>query len=98
MSHPNLLLVINEARDGKTLTAEEAFGEVLRQLRRERGLSQEQLAEASSCHRTYISFLERGLRSPTLASLLQLSLALNVPAAEMVRQVEASIAPSNRQQ
>lgn len=92
-----MLSVINEARGGKSQTAEQAFGEVLRQLRRERGLSQEQLAEASACHRTYISFLERGLRSPTLASLLQLSAALNVPAAELVRQVEAAIAPPPRQ-
>jgi transcriptional regulator with XRE-family HTH domain len=70
---------------------EQGFGEVLRQLRRERKFTQDELAEASGCHRAHVSFLERGLKSPTLNMLFQLAAALEVSPAEMVRQVEARI-------
>jgi len=55
---------------------EKAFGPVLQQVRRERGLSQEQLGFDSGYHRTYISFLERGKKNPTLSTI-----ARNPPAA-----------------
>jgi transcriptional regulator with XRE-family HTH domain len=74
------------------VTPEQGFGQVLRQLRRQRGLSQEQLAEASGCHRAHVSFLERGLKSPTLHMLFQLAAALEVAPAEIVSRVEAEVA------
>lgn len=67
---------------------EALFGQVLRQLRTKRGLSQEALAHACGRDRTYISLLERGLSSPSLKTLLSLSAALGVRASEMVRRVE----------
>ena len=42
------------------------FGKVLKALRTERGLSQEEFAMNVGLHRTYISQLERGLKSPSL--------------------------------
>jgi DNA-binding XRE family transcriptional regulator len=42
------------------MTPEEAFGKVLREVRHEHSLSQEELGFESSYHRTYISLLERG--------------------------------------
>ena len=47
-----------------------AFGQILKDLRNERGLSQQQLAFDSDLDRTYISLLERGLRLPTLGTVL----------------------------
>lgn len=73
---------------------EQAFGRVIQELRRERGLSQEQLGFESDLHRTYISLLERGKKSPTLATLLQLASALETRASEIVRKVEERIEQS----
>jgi transcriptional regulator with XRE-family HTH domain len=67
---------------------EVAFGRVLQQTRRERGLSQEQLGFDSGYHRTYISFLECGRKSPSLSTILDLAETLRVPASEMIRKVE----------
>jgi len=41
-----------------------AFGEIVRNARKERKLSQEQLAELSGMHVNHISFIELGHRSP----------------------------------
>lgn len=64
---------------------QKAFGDVLRHTRLERGLSQERLAFESTLDRTFISLLERGLRQPTLGTLVQLSVALETDAADLVR-------------
>lgn len=61
-----------------------AFGAVLREVRRARGLSQAAVAELSGLHPTYPSLLERGLRTPTLAAILQIAEALDVPPASLV--------------
>ena len=66
---------------------EMAFGLVLRQLRQGRGLSQEALGFESGYHRTYISLLERGRKSPSLQTLFNLSKALKIDPAELIRQV-----------
>jgi DNA-binding XRE family transcriptional regulator len=48
-----------------------AFAAILRTARVGAGLSQEKLAEAADIDRTYPSLLERGLRQPTLAVLIE---------------------------
>jgi transcriptional regulator with XRE-family HTH domain len=67
---------------------EGVFGAVLQELRRQAGVSQEQLGFASGHHRTYIGLLERGLRAPTLNTIFQLAMALNLSPSEIVRRVE----------
>ena len=61
-----------------------AFGRVLREARRQKGLSQEDLAGDADFDRTYPSLLERGLRTPTLTVLFQLADVLDVSAASLV--------------
>jgi transcriptional regulator with XRE-family HTH domain len=70
-----------------------AFGQVLRELRQRKGLSQEKLALECGLDRTFVSLLERGQRQPTLSSLFALAEALDVSASELVRKVE-SLAPN----
>lgn len=55
-----------------------AFGMNLTALRHSRGLTQEQLAEMSGLHRTYISGVERGERNPTVLTIIALAKALEV--------------------
>lgn len=70
---------------------EKAFGQTLRKLRKNNKFSQEKLSQESGLDRTYISLLERGLRQPSLSSILQLSKALNVSSVEIVSAVEAML-------
>ncbi len=53
-----------------------AFGEAVRRLRKEAGLSQEQLAERAGTDFTQIGGVERGQRNPGYETLLRLSAAL----------------------
>ena len=69
----------------------QSFGAVLRQIREGRSLSQEQLGFESGYHRTYISLLERGLKSPSLGTIMSLAAALGVTATEMIRRVERQL-------
>ncbi|HDM75264.1 MAG TPA: XRE family transcriptional regulator [Deltaproteobacteria bacterium] len=66
-----------------------SFGQVLQQLRRDRGLSQEELGFASGYHRTYISLLERGHKSPSLRTIFELAKALKVEPSEIVERVQS---------
>ncbi len=58
----------------------------VQRLRRERGWSQEDLADESGLHRTYVSGIERGVRNPTLDVLERLAAAFHVQASELLMQ------------
>lgn len=64
------------------------FGEVIRELRLERGLSQEDLSFATGRHRTYVSLIERGRSSPTIRTLWLLAEALEVRPSEIIKRIE----------
>lgn len=63
---------------------EKAFGRRLQDRRVKRRLSQEELADLSGLHRTYISQLERGLKSPTLATIYAIAYALEEDASMLI--------------
>lgn len=75
-------------------TAEQFFGEALRERRKERGLTQEELAFKSGYHPTYIGHLERGLKNPTLGTIMHLASALDTRGSELIRRVEFLFAES----
>ena len=54
-------------------------------LRRARGWSQEELASRASVDRSYLAGIERGLRNPSLRSLIKLANALKVGVAELLQ-------------
>ena len=54
----------------------QAFGQALKEIRTEKGLTQEDFAIVSS--RTYLSMLERGLKSPTLEKIDEICSVLKV--------------------
>lgn len=64
------------------------FGEVLRRYRSEMNISQEELAYRANVDRTFVSRLERGIRQPTITTLIGLGQALGVSAAELVQETE----------
>jgi transcriptional regulator with XRE-family HTH domain len=68
-----------------------AFATVLRRLRKEAGLTQEQLGEQSDLDRTYISELERCLKTPSLLTLWKLCKALDVRFQDMAAQIETEV-------
>lgn len=73
-----------------------AFGKVLRQLRVEAGLTQEELCFEADLRRTYISILELGQQQPTLTTILKLTKALNRSAQETMGLVEAELNRAQR--
>jgi transcriptional regulator with XRE-family HTH domain len=64
------------------------FGEVVREFRQKRKVSQEALAASAGLHRTYISLLERGLRNPSLTVIQDLASALKVSMTDLIRALE----------
>ncbi|MFZ1008762.1 MAG: helix-turn-helix transcriptional regulator [Candidatus Sulfotelmatobacter sp.] len=68
-----------------------AFGRELRNLRRKRKISQEELGARSGYHRTYIGQLERGEKSPSLRTLFDLAATLGVLPSTLVRTIEKAI-------
>jgi len=54
------------------------FGEKVRKIRKEKGLSQEELAHNANLHRTYIGMIERAEKNITLISIERIANALEV--------------------
>jgi transcriptional regulator with XRE-family HTH domain len=58
----------------------------VQQARRERGLSQEELADRAGVHQTYLSGVERGRRNPTMTVLQKIAQALGLDIEDLVRR------------
>ena len=61
-------------------------GRNIRRLRLDRGLSQEVLAFEARLNPSYVSQIETAAKSPTVATLQKLALALKVPIVEFFRE------------
>jgi transcriptional regulator with XRE-family HTH domain len=66
-----------------------ALGRAVRAIRRERGLSQVQLAEATGFIQAWISHVERGARNPSWENVVRLAEGLGVSVSELVVRAEA---------
>ncbi len=67
---------------------EAIFGRVLKTARMKRALSQDELGYRSGYHRTYISQLERGEKSPSLRTIVNLASTLKVRPSALLREIE----------
>ena len=55
-----------------------SFGLKVKELRKQKNISQEKLAELAGLHRTYIGMIERGEKNLTILNIEKIALALNV--------------------
>jgi transcriptional regulator with XRE-family HTH domain len=62
------------------------FGDKIRELRKEKGLSQEQLSFKAELHRTYIGMIERAEKNITLVNIEKIANALNVNIKELFNE------------
>ena len=60
------------------------FGKHLRELRFQKGLSQEELAFECDMQPSHIGQLERGLKNPTLDTLVKIANGLKMPLPELI--------------
>lgn len=70
-----------------------ALGEVVKALRREKGLTQERLAKQADITVTYVSRIENGQRNLTWAALTRLCHGLGVQRSALVARVEEAVPP-----
>ena len=65
------------------------FGERVRQLRKEKHFSQEELSFKAELHRTYIGMIERAEKNITLVNIEKIARALNVDIKELFNEAES---------
>lgn len=73
-----------------------AFGKVLRRLREEAGLTQEQLGFEADLRRTYVSILELGQQQPSLTTILKIAQALNFSPGSLLDKVAEEISQKKK--
>lgn len=78
------------------MTIEKAVGEELRFYRTKKGMSQENLGFEASLHRTYISLIERGLKSPTINAFVRLCDALEISPDTFLKHVMQRVADKRK--
>lgn len=68
-----------------------AVGQAVRDLRRKRGLSQDVLSGLAGIGRTHLTMIENGTKQPNFETIWKIAQALDMPASELVRLIEAKI-------
>jgi transcriptional regulator with XRE-family HTH domain len=64
------------------------FGIVLQKIRTKKGFSQERLALECELDRTFISMLERGLRQPSLTTIVKIATVLEIKPSKLLVETE----------
>ena len=64
------------------------YGQAVRKIRLEQGISQEELADRCGLHRTYISDIELGKRNLSLENIERIAISLNKSLSEFFKEVE----------
>lgn len=66
------------------------FGALIRELRLEAQLSQEEFADLCELHRTYIGSIERGEKTITIETAYKIAKALGMPLSRIFQRLESS--------
>ena len=69
----------------KTTLIHQKIAEKIREIRKERGVTQESLAHQASLNRAYIGYIERGERKPSVDTLHKISKVLKVDLYELFK-------------
>lgn len=64
------------------------FGTLIRRLRHEAGLSQEEFADRCALHRTYVGSIERGEKTVTIETANKLAKALGISLSQLFARLE----------
>ena len=68
-----------------------AVAETIKALRKQKGVSQEKLADAIDSHQVYISEIEKGKKIPSLTILHNIAIFFNIPLTELVSMIEKKL-------
>ncbi len=68
--------------------AHAAFGKAVQGLRKEQGLTQQEVSERMDVPATYLSDIERGIRNPSWSTILALAKAMKVKPSEIAARAE----------
>lgn len=66
-------------------------GKQLKEIRIEKGFSQEELSLRAGLDRSYISMVERGKRNPTLIVIFKICEVLNIEPKSLVEKIQESL-------
>lgn len=77
-------------KDETICDARRRVAENVRRLRKERGLSQEEMAELANFHRTYVSQLERCVTNISVGGLEKLAHALGVDVLDLLAKIQSN--------
>lgn len=64
------------------------FGRIVKNIREERGLSQEILADRADLNRSYVGEVERGTAMPSLGTVTKIAKALNLSTSDLLARYE----------
>ncbi len=69
------------------------FGEILKELRLKKGLTQQQLADYAGIDRAYISELERGLLMPSVETVFRIAKVLKIKPQQIIELMNDRVKP-----
>ena len=78
-------------RNPKTLDPQKVFGEIVREMRLAKELSQREFTTLTDLERSTIAYIELGKRQPTLATIIELARAFEVLPSDLIKEMEKRI-------
>ena len=74
------------------------MGDTIRELQKEKHLSQEKLADAINSHRVYISEIEKGIKQPSLIIINNIAKAFDVSLTQFMSRIEKKLEKNDTQE